>query len=320
MEFFIKILNVLPAINNGLFASFDGFIESLNWADWVADAVIDCVHMLPFLLIVFVLVEVVEHYYFDKLKDISKFSTSVGPLIGALVATLPQCGFSIIAAGLYSQKLISLGTLLAVFLSTSDESIPVLLSSPKSFPLILPLIGTKILIAIVAGYLIDFVFKSRLKYIENDVEIDEHKHDKESYHDDYGCCHHNLTHSKIKDLLFHPICHTFSMFLFILLVTLILNYFAHINLDRIFVLNSYMQIIATSIIGLIPNCAASVAITLCFIKGSITFASAVSGLCTSSGLGLLVLLKNNLKFTFKFVILLCMVSILSGVLIQLLGL
>ncbi len=298
-------------INNFMFGWIDNFIEGFGLPEWICDALIDSIHTLPFLFIVFIFIELFEYYYADKVNTFMKKSTKTGPLIGSLAAIIPQCGFSIIASSLYTNKLITRGTLIAIYLATSDEALPVLLSYPEKIYLVLPLIGVKLFIAIIAGYLIDLTFTS---------VIEENKHRDLP---EEGCCKHDiLTDNKI-NLWLHPIMHTLNIFTFILIITLILNFFIKDTTIINFLSNpdltlKILQPVITAFIGLIPNCAVSIGLTMMLVKGTITFGAAIAGLCSNAGLGLLVLLRKNsgLKDSVYIILLLLLISIISGVAIE----
>ncbi|MBS4760603.1 MAG: arsenic efflux protein [Clostridium sp.] len=283
---------------------------------WVIDAIKDSIHMLPFLFIIFVVIEVIEYFYSSKINQLTKYSGKAGPLVGSIAASFPQCGFSVIASTLYTKKLITKGTLLAVYLSTSDEAIPVILAEPSKIQLVIPLLITKIIIAIAAGYFIDFIIDSAHKTTE-EIQEDSTEEAQE------GCCHHHVNKPRKRDLLLHPIEHTLNVFVFVLIVTLGINYLVNRaggeeNLGQYFLHDSIFQPILTAIAGLIPNCAVSIAITLMYLKGAIGFGSVIAGLSSSAGLGILVLLKKNENFkdTVKIILLLLTISIFSGIIIQ----
>ena len=145
---FISLIAALNKLNELIFLPVDTLIEKMPLADWLADALKDSLHMLPFLFFIFVVIEVIEYFYSNKMTKFAKYSGKAGPLAGSLAASFPQCGFSVIASTLYTKKLITKGTLLAVYLSTSDEAIPVILSEPSKLYLVVPLLLTKIIIAI----------------------------------------------------------------------------------------------------------------------------------------------------------------------------
>ena len=278
------------------------------------DAFKDSIALVPFLFLIFLILEVFEKYFSDKIFKITRFCTKSGPLLGSTAAAIPQCWLSVIAATLYVKKYITKGTLIAIFISTSDEAVPVLLANPDKVSVVLPLVITKIIIGICAGYLIDFVSKEPLKHDCAEFEIEEK-----------GCCHHEIsTHDK-KLLLIHPLKHTLNIFVFIFFVTLFLNFLvakAGDNLSAIFLQNSILQPLAASVIGLIPNCAISVLITMLYIKGVISFGSVIAGLSAGAGLGLIVLFKknSNLKDTLNIIFILIAISTICGIAMNLLNL
>lgn len=312
----INTVKLINDINEALFFPVDQLIEKLPWMPWVIDAIKDSIHMLPFLFIIFVVIEVIEYFYSSKINQLTKYSGKAGPLVGSLAASFPQCGFSVIASTLYTKKLITKGTLLAVYLSTSDEAIPVIMAEPDKIHLVIPLLITKILIAIAAGYFIDFILDS----VDKTKEETHEDSDEEAQE---GCCHHHVNKPRKRDLLFHPLEHTLNVFVFVLIVTLGINYLVNRaggeeNLGQYFLQDSIFQPVLTAIAGLIPNCAVSIAITLMYLKGAIGFGSVIAGLSSSAGLGILVLIKKNEDFkdTVKIILLLLTISIFSGIIIQ----
>lgn len=311
----INIVSLINKTNEFMFEPVDGLIEKLPFADWLVDALKDSFHMLPFLFFIFVVIELIEYFYSNKMTQLAKYSSKAGPLAGSLAASFPQCGFSVIASTLYTKRLITKGTLLAVYLSTSDEAIPVIMSEPSKLHLVVPILLTKIAIAVIAGYLIDFVLDQTKSKTEDTVEFDTD--------DEQGCCNHHINKPRKRDLIYHPLMHTLNVFIFILLITIALNYFifrigGEDNLQQYFLHDSVFQPVITAIAGLIPNCAISIAITLMYLKGAIGFGSVIAGLSSSAGLGVLVLFKKNssLKDTFKILLILLFVSIFAGILIQ----
>lgn len=285
------------------------FIQFLP--EWAVDAVVDSIKTIPFLFLVFLFIELFEHFWANKIKGFLKASKNLGPFVGSLAASIPQCGFSIVASTLYTKKFITRGTIIAVYLATSDEAIPVLLMYPEYLKYILPLILIKLIIAIPVGYLVDFLLaeEDKIENIQEEENIE-------------GCCRHEIVMHKKRDFLIHPVKHTINIFLFILVLTLILNYILNIFNIENFSGNGihwYLPLI-TSILGLIPNCAISVGLVLLFIKGAISFGALISGLMTNGGIGLLVLLKNNKnkKDTILILTLLIIVGFIVGGAVQLL--
>lgn len=310
----IKAVTAINTLNENLFAPLDGLIEKLPLGEWLIDAIKDSLHMLPFLFLIFLAIELIEYFFMNKVNKLSHYSKKVGPLAGSLSASFPQCGFSVIASSLYTRKLITKGTLLAVYLSTSDEAIPVILAAPEKIGYVVPLLLTKIAIAIIAGYFIDFIIdrqEAENSTANSDEEIDE------------GCCKHHISRPRKRDLIYHPIAHTFNVFVFVLIVTIGINYLVVLaggeeKLGYYLLGNSIFQPIVTAIFGLIPNCAVSVAITLLYLKGALSFGSVIAGLCSGAGLGLLVLFRKNenIKDTMKIVLLLLVTSMFFGILLQ----
>ena len=220
MSMIIDFLNQLNEINENIFSGFDTFIENLGMADWLADAIIDSFHILPLLFIVFFLIEVVEFFWAEKINDFMKKSEKAAPAIGSLAAIIPQCGFSVIASTLYIRKFLTKGTLIAIYLATSDEAIPILLAEPSQIHYVLPIIGVKVIIGICAGYLIDFILKDD-KYISI---LPRHEGNCEHCTEDEGCCHHSVSRRRKRELIYHPLKHTLNIFVFILIITIGLNF------------------------------------------------------------------------------------------------
>ncbi len=307
----VSIVNKINELNELIFSPVDNLIEKLPFADWVIDAICDSVHLLPFLFLVFVVIELIEFYYADKINSLLKKTGKSGVLVGSLASIIPQCGFSVIASSLYSKRIITRGCLIAVYLATSDETIPILLATPAKAYLIVPIVGVKLVIGILAGYLIDIIRPQAV--VRNDdfsVEIVEEE----------GCCKHDIEHGHKREIILHPIMHTANVFGFILIITLILNYcLESVSITNLLENGKYIQPIVAGFIGLIPNCAISIAVTMMLIKGSITFGAAMSALLANAGLGLLVLLKNNdFKDTMKIVVFVLSISIVSGLVLTLL--
>lgn len=309
-------MNRLNELNENLFAGFDSLIEGFGMPDWLCDAIVDSFHVLPLLFIVFLVIEFVEFFYSEKINFFMKKSEKSAPLIGSLAAIIPQCGFSVIASTLYIRRFITKGTLIGIYLATSDEAIPILLAQPTQTHYIFPIIGIKLLIGICAGYLIDLILKDN-KYIPIVEETDEDIHE--------GCCHHSVSHRRKRELIYHPIKHTLNIFVFILIITVILNfvlavYAEHSVLHLLLGKVKFLEPVITAFVGLIPNCAISIALTMLLIKGSISFGAVMSGLLSNAGLGILVLCRHNENFkdTLKVIGILLGISIVSGLLIQIL--
>ena len=297
-------------------------IEPISFLpEFFKDALIDSLNLLPFLFVVFLLIEIIEQYFAKKKHLLVFFMKKVGPVFGSLFASVPQCGFSVIASTLYVRRILSRGTLLAVYFATSDEAIPVLVSDPSKFNLIIPIILIKIIVAILVGYLVDVLvtYKAKEPLVEElkipvETEIEEEE----------GCCHHKLSDaSKTKDFWFHPLKHTFNIFIFILIISVILGFIiSKVGTEEVLakycLMNTPLQPLLASLIGLIPNCAISVMLTILFLKHTISFGSLIAGLSTSGGLGMLVLFSknNDKKDTAIILSILVIVSSIVGLIFQ----
>lgn len=303
----IKLLSVFEEIEEHMFGTLDGFINNLPAADFVKDALCDSIHLIPFLFFIFLLIELFETYFSGKIKDLSGYSKKAGPLAGALLAGLPQCGFSVIAAPLYLNRVITKGTLIAVYISTSDEAIPILLSSPEYFKDILPILCVKICLGAASGYLVDMLFPPKLQDGRVSGSCEES-----------GCCSHHISPDSVKEVLLHPVKHTINIFAVILIISLILNFcfelFGTELFNKVLLNNSIFQPVIAAFVGLIPNCAVSVLLTMLYIKGVLSFASVISGLSSSAGLGLIVLIKRSTdsRDTLSIIGILLAISILAG--------
>lgn len=277
--------------------------------DVFLDSLVDTLKMLPFLFGVYLLIEYLEHKASDRLPNILRKMGPFGAIGGAVLGCLPQCGFSVAASNLYSGRLISLGTLIAVFVATSDEAIPILLASPDGAVKVLWLIVAKIVIAAIAGVLIDLIIRL----------AKGHKNEEdEPYHDlceDCGCDEHGIIYSALK--------HTFRIAGFVFVITLVMGLCIRLlgedTLAKLLMTNSPLQPFITALIGLVPNCAASVVLTDLYAAGSLTFGSVIAGLSTGAGLGLVVLFKTNknLKENISIAAILYFVGALSGLILEL---
>jgi hypothetical protein len=295
------------------------------------DALLDSVKMIPFLLVVYVGIELIEYKFGNKIRNRVQKSGAIGPVVGALAGSLPQCGFSVVATALYTQRLATIGTLMAVYLATSDEAIPVILAQPDKLGLILPLIITKIIIAVVFGYALDFIFRKKNQKTLQHIAAynhghDERGHDHQTILDETACCGHNLSSEAKKfdltEIFFHPIIHTAKIFIFIFIISFLINLaFLQLGsegLSRLLLGHSFFQPFLLALFGLIPNCAASVGITELYLQGAITYGSVIAGLCASGGLGILILFKEekDRKQVFYIIGLLFGLSVLAGLIVQ----
>ena len=279
--------------------------------DVLVDTIIDSMKILPFLFITYLIMEYIEHKMTNKNKIIIQKAGKAGPAIGGLLGMVPQCGFSASASNLYVAKIISVGTLISVYLSTSDEMLPIFFSEHVPIISIIEILALKAFIGIIFGMIIDFVYH---KIKHNDENIDIHS----------DICSHDHCHCESENLFLSSIKHTINILFFIFIFSLIMNtLFHYIGEDTIRSIIANKPIfshIACGILGLIPNCAASVIITQLYLKSLISFGAMMTGLLVGAGVGLLVLIKmnKNLKNTFKIISLLYCIGLFSGLLIDLL--
>ena len=280
----------------------------MELSDILLDALVDSLKIFPFLFLTYCLMEFLER---KSSLETSKYVTNTGrfaPLLGGIVGIIPQCGFSSVASNLYAGRVISVGTLLAVFLSTSDEMLPLFLSKGVSINKIIPLLLLKATIAALFGFVIDFIMHFFKKKEEINIDV---ICEREHCHCDEG--------SIFKAALYH----SYHIFIYLLLFNVILGLimsFADINLIASFLDNNpLLSHLLASLIGLIPNCAASVIISELYLSGLISFGSMMSGLLAGAGVGLFVLFKvnSNLKENCLIAITLCLVATFSGFIIDL---
>jgi hypothetical protein len=291
----------------------------------ITEALIDTAKLVPFLAAIYFVVGFLEYRYGDRTGHVLRDLGALGPIVGALLGCIPQCGFSVVASALYVKRGISAGTLLAVFLSTSDEAVPVLLSMPDKARMVGVLIAIKLVIAIAAGGGLDYVM--RVSQARRSKEATAKASSVAVVKEHAGCCSHGLDGrpTKVQALFLHPLRHTVKIFLFLLLLTLVLNFIVQQmgpeRIGAVLLQGTIFQPILASLIGLVPNCFASVLLAELYAKGSISFGALVAGLCAGGGLGVLVLLKENgdFKDTVFVIGLLLTVSVVSGILIQLAG-
>lgn len=291
------------------------------------DTLIDSLKLVPLLLIVYIAIELLEYKFGNKIREKIEKAGKAGPAIGAALGSFPQCGFSVITAALYAQRLVTIGTLIAVFIATSDEAIPIILSQPDKIRVILPLILTKVVLALIAGFTIDYIFRQKnkvtLDHIER-FESGECHHDHDSIMDEKACCGHSYPSKKFNpiEIITHPLLHTAKIFAFIFVTSLIIaiafDRIGMANIENFLSVNAIWQPFATILLGLIPNCASSVAITQLYLSGTIGFGAVISGLSVSGGLGMLVLFKENKdkKDTARMILILIGISLIAGLIIQ----
>ena len=266
----------------------------------VLEALVHTAQILPFLFIVYYLIELFEYKSANKLQKSKFLKGKASPVVGSLIGCVPQCGFSVVSTDLFSKGKLSVGALIAVYIATSDEAIPLMIANPKSIGWMLALIGVKIVLGILVGYLSIVLFKVFFKNKkEIEVETEHHDEEVEEDHEDVvhgGCCHHPVE-TKSFDWL-HPMLHCLKISLFIFAINILFGFITHIwvgeaNLIAFLTKGKYLQPLFAVLIGLIPNCASSVVVTELFVLGGLSFGALIAGLCVNAGLGLIILLKQN---------------------------
>lgn len=249
-------------------------------------SLIDTLRLVPFLFVTYLAMEALEHKAGDKAEAAIRKAGAAGPAIGAVLGVFPQCGFSAAAATLYAGRVITLGTLIAVFLSTSDEMLPIFIAEQVDPIVILKILGAKLLIGLIMGFLIDGAMRIARRRGADDMNIHELC---ERDH-----CH---CHGAGGGILRSAIKHTLQVTLFIFIITLVLE--AVIEgvgedvLAEFLGANPGLSVFASALVGLIPNCAASVVITELYLEGTLAAGAMMSGLLVSAGVGLLVLFRTN---------------------------
>ena len=272
--------------------------------------IIDSIKLVPFLFITYIIMELIEHHAGEKTEKIIKKSGKFGPAIGALLGIVPQCGFSAIAANFYAARIITRGTLIAIFLSTSDEMLPILISEGAELGLILQILIIKVVIGMAIGIIIDIFNKNN-----------NNKNKTEEIH---KICEHEHCHCEEEGVVKSSIKHTAQIFIYIFIITLIINAIIHfIGEDNIanFIIN--IPVIGTLIaglIGVIPNCASSIILTELYLEGIITLGPMIAGLLVNSGVGILILFKvnKNKKENLTILGILYIVGITAGIVLDLL--
>ena len=275
--------------------------------DVLLDAFKDTLITLPFLFGVYLLIEYIEHKSSDKLGNALRKMGPFGSAGGAVIGAIPQCGFSVAASNLYAGRLISMGTLIAVYISTSDEAIPLIIGEPKAVPMLWKLILIKVGIAMAAGMVVDLAIKLFGK-----------KEKQEPFKElcaDCDCEHHSILHSALH--------HTLHIIIFILIINLVLGFVMEFagkqTVEKLMMTDSWVQPVIAAFIGFIPNCAASAVLTKLYIGGVVSFGALIAGLCTGAGVGLMVLFRTNKNHKQNFTIMgiLYVVAVASGLIIQL---
>lgn len=269
----------------------------------IQETTIDTLKLIPFLLLTYLVMEYLEHRTGEKAQKLIEKAGRLGPVLGGLLGIVPQCGFSTAASNLYAGRVISLGTLIAIYLSTSDEMLPILISEQAPAGLILRFLLFKAAIGMAAGMMIDILLRRK--------SSEEHEHIHEICEQEHCHCE--------KGILRSALSHTAQISFFILLVTFVLNsalYFVGEKALAGLILNQpLLGPVLAGLVGLIPNCAGSVVITQLYLQGAMRLGAAMAGLLTGSGVGLLILFRvnHNRKENLKILGLLYGIGVIVGI-------
>lgn len=273
----------------------------------VMDSFTDSVKLLPFLFLTYLVMECLEHNAGEKMQQKIRSAGRGGPALGSILGVFPQCGFSTVASNLYAGRIITTGTLLAIFLSTSDEMLPIMISENVQVMVILKILTVKVAVAMLVGFLIDFIFRGRNKEMRIEHLCEQH----------HCHCENGIWKSALH--------HTVEIFLYILLISFVLNLLiAWIGEDVLgnLILNRPVagELVA-ALVGMIPNCASSVVVTQLYLNGVLSPGALTAGLLSGSGVGLLVLFRVNDDYreNLKILGLLYAAGVAGGMLVNCLG-
>lgn len=267
--------------------------------DVIIDALKDSAIAAPFLLAIYLLIEFLESNAKAKHRTVKLLNGKVAPLVASGVGLVPQCGFSVMAADLYCQKYLKLGTLIAFFVATSDEALPILLTNVKTLPVVWIVLLVKAVYAVALGYLINLFDRRPLV---TDYELD----------DEHGCCHHELGEEHKRTFwgfVKHPLLHTLKIFVYIFVVNAVFGLLLY-NFEQ--PITSFtarlggVQSLFTALIGLVPNCASSVILTGMYAEGIINLPALLAGLVSNSGIAFAILFRQKKQLFRNTLILLLM--------------
>ena len=254
----------------------------------LTDSLLDTLKVLPFLVLIYILIEILEHRT-TLVQNKKILQGGLAPLIGSATGIIPQCGFSVMAAKLYDNGLIRTGTIVAVFIATSDEALIIMISNLSAAAWVMPLILIKLIVAVGVGYLVNFLYSAE-KLTETGLIADVPAQ---------FCCDEHGEKTDIGTYFVSPLLHSLKIAFYIFIVNFVFGaIFFEVGEDAFasaMMGGKFIEPLITALIGLIPNCASSAILTETFIKGGICFGSLVGGLCSNAGLGLIILFKNRKK-------------------------
>lgn len=276
-------------------------------ASVIADSFIDSIKLLPFLFLTYLIMEYLEHKAGDRMQTAIRNAGKGGPVIGAVLGIFPQCGFSTAAANLYAGRIITMGTLIAVFLSNSDEMLPIMISENAGIGMIVKVLAVKMVIAVIAGLAIDLIFSKSRK----DMQI-EHLCEQHHCH-----CENGVWKSALH--------HTVEIFIYVLIISLALNllitWVGEDVIGSVILNRPVVGVVIAGLVGLIPNCAASVIITQLYLGGVLNAGAMIAGLLAGTGVGVLVLFRVNddRKENLRFIGILYAIGVMAGIVVEMLG-
>lgn len=261
----------------------------------IVETFTDTYLILPLLFIMYLVLEYLEEKQNDY--NLTPYFINYGPIFGALLGVIPQCGFGVLASMLFIESKITLGTLISVFIATSDEAIPILLTKPNMYEKLVLLLLLKVVLAMIVGYIVDFLFQRKMFFLSKQTtNIEKH-------------------HSILEESFLHAI----KIYSFLFIINVVLAYFMSMfsenQLSYILLENSMIQPIICAIFGFIPHCASSVLLTQLYVSRVLSFSSLLAGLITNAGLGILTLLQN--KISFKILLIIILILMVSSLTIAL---
>lgn len=277
--------------------------------DIILEAFLDALKIVPFLFITFFILEFLEHKLNKKTEKVLLKNKKFGPIIGGLLGAIPQCGFGAMATSLFSNRVITIGTVVAIFLSTSDEMLPIMLGHKTNIGVILGILVFKVLIGIIIGLIVDILFRKK-GFVKEHIHIND-------------MCEDDNCHCEDEGIFKSSLIHTLKITGFILLANLVINFIVFFvgeeQLAKILMNNNIFTYFIASLVGLIPNCVSSVLITELYLSNLISLGTMLAGLLTSSGLGILLLFKvnKNLKENISVLSIVYFVGVIVGILVDL---
>lgn len=286
--------------------------------DVIVDSVLDTLELVPLLFVTYLAMEAIEHSASSRARAVVERSGAAGPLIGALLGALPQCGFSAMAATLFAGRVVSAGTLVAVVLSTSDEMVPVFLAHQEPLGRLLAIMGIKVVVGLAVGLIVDAVLRARHRAGDGHIHIHElcereHCHCDDEHDHEHG--------SRLWAIVRSALVHTVQVTLFILLLTfafgLVIEFVGQDALAQLLANHPVRATFLAALVGLIPNCGASVAICELFLDGVLATGPMLAGLLASGGVGLLVLWRTNanVRQNATVTLLVYLVAVVTGLLV-----